>query len=64
MPYGKTADFLDRKNTCFIRRKKTVENKDGTLTVSFRAGGRLEMDWHLYTWGSHVKVIKPEDWKK
>ncbi len=39
-------------------------NPDGTLTVKFRAGGRLEMDWHLYTWGKHVKVIKPTDWGK
>ena len=41
-----------------------IKNKDGTLTVKFRAGGRLEMDWHLYTWGDHVKVIKPENWYK
>lgn len=54
----------DAKKYMFHPSQKTVENKDGTLTVSFRAGGRLEMDWHLYTWGSHVKVIKPEDWKK
>lgn len=39
-----------------------IKNPDGTLTVKFRAGGRLEMDWHLYTWGNHVKVIKPENW--
>lgn len=37
-------------------------NTDGSLTVKFKAGGRLEMDWHLYTWGKHVKVIKPQDW--
>lgn len=36
-------------------------NEDGSLTVTFRAGGAREMDWHLYTWGNHVKVIKPED---
>jgi predicted DNA-binding transcriptional regulator YafY len=36
-------------------------NPDGSLTVSFRAGGRLEMAWHLYTWGDGVKVIKPDD---
>lgn len=43
--------------------KQTMEfNKDGTLTVKFRAGGALEMDWHLYTWSPHVKVIKPENW--
>ncbi len=38
--------------------QKMVKNDDGTLTVIFTAGGRLEMDWHLYTWGGHVKVIK------
>lgn len=43
--------------------KQTAErNPDGSLTVKFTAGGRKEMDWHLYTWGEHVKVIKPEDW--
>ena len=39
------------------------KNDDGSLTVKFKAGGRLEMDWHLYTWGEHVKVIKPTNWK-
>lgn len=38
-----------------------IKNKDGSLTVKFRAGGRLEMGWHLYTWGQHVKVIKPKN---
>ena len=37
------------------------KNRDGTLTVKFRTGGRLEMDWHLYTWGEHVKVISPKN---
>ena len=41
-----------------------IKNTDGSLTVKFRAGGRLEMDWHLYTWGNHVKVIKPKNWYK
>lgn len=40
------------------------ENADGSVTVKFFAGGRLEMDWHLYTWGDKVKVLKPEDWYK
>lgn len=44
--------------------KQTLRrNPDGSLTVKFRAGGRLEMDWHLYTWGNHVKVVKPENWR-
>ena len=42
--------------------QKIKHNADGTLTVKFKAGGRKEMDWHLYTWENHVKVIKPADW--
>ena len=38
-----------------------IPNDDGTLTVKFHAGGAREMDWHLYTWGGHVKVIEPKD---
>lgn len=41
-----------------------IKNEDGSLTVKFRAGGKREMDWHLYTWGDDVKVIKPVNWKK
>ena len=32
---------------------------DGSLIVRFRAGGLLEMAWHLFTWGNDVKVLKP-----
>ena len=32
---------------------------DGTMLVSFHAGGLLEMAWHLMTWGRHVEVIEP-----
>ena len=46
----------------FHPKQTMIKNPDGTLTVKFKAGGRLEMDWHLYTWGEHVKVIKPENW--
>lgn len=35
--------------------------KDNSLIVRFTAGGALEMSWHLYTWGKHVKVIEPKD---
>ena len=34
--------------------------KDGSLVVRFRAGGLLEMSWHLFTWGEEVEVIKPK----
>ena len=50
----------DAKEYIFHPNQKMIENPDGTLTVKFRAGGLQEMDWHLYTWGNHVKVIKPK----
>lgn len=51
--------------SCYIFHptQNMIKNSDGTLTVKFKAGGRLEMDWHLYTWGNHVKVIKPKNWQ-
>jgi hypothetical protein len=32
---------------------------DGSLIVQFRAGGLLEMSWHLFTWGDEVEIVKP-----
>ena len=54
----------EAKNFIFHPKQKLIKNPDGTLTVKFHAGGRREMDWHLYTWGDKVKVIKPKDWYK
>jgi len=34
---------------------------DGALRVSFRAGGVQEMGWHLFTWGTVVTVVAPEE---
>jgi predicted DNA-binding transcriptional regulator YafY len=34
---------------------------DGVLTVRFRAGGIQEMCWHLFTWGTAVTVVGPEE---
>lgn len=51
----------EAKNFIFHPKQKLIKNPDGTLTVKFKAGGRREMDWHLYTWGDKVKVIKPKD---
>lgn len=50
----------DAKNFVFHPTQTLIENSDGSLTVKFRAGGKLEMDWFLYTWGDDVKVVKPE----
>lgn len=41
---------------------QTLEHDaDGALTVRFRAGGALEMLWHLQTWGDAVEVLEPVD---
>jgi predicted DNA-binding transcriptional regulator YafY len=37
-----------------------TDEPDGSLTVSFRAGGLREMCWHLFRWGNTVQVISPE----
>ncbi|HUZ95448.1 MAG TPA: WYL domain-containing protein [Edaphobacter sp.] len=43
---------------------QTIEDQpDGSLTVRFRAGGALEMSWHLYTWGDTVEVLEPKDFR-
>lgn len=33
--------------------------RDGSTIVRFRAGGLMEMCWHLYTWGGNVEVLEP-----
>ena len=56
-----SADVANEaENFIFHPKQKLTHNPDGTLTVKFKAGGKMEMDWFLYTWGDDVKVIKPE----
>lgn len=52
----------DAEQYIFHPSQSMIKNEDGSLTVKFYAGGKLEMLWHLYTWGKGVKVIKPTDW--
>lgn len=44
--------------------QKKKLNPYGTLSVTFKAGGTLEMAWHLYTWGKEVEVVKPADFRQ
>lgn len=38
---------------------------DGSLIVKFRAGGALEMAWHLAIWNNEVEVLEPADfWER
>jgi predicted DNA-binding transcriptional regulator YafY len=36
------------------------DEADGSLLVRFRAGGMLEMAWHLMSWGDQVEVVEPK----
>lgn len=47
------------KEFMFHPSQVTEENPDGSFIVRFRAGGDLEMAWHLYTWGDQVEVLQP-----
>jgi predicted DNA-binding transcriptional regulator YafY len=51
----------DAARYIFHPSQEVRRNEDGSLTVKFKAGGRWEMAWHLYTWGDKVKVVKPAD---
>jgi predicted DNA-binding transcriptional regulator YafY len=50
----------DAREYLFHPTQKLKDLPDGSLEVSFRAGGLLEMSWHLFTWGDRVKVVKPK----
>ena len=50
----------EAENYIFHPSQEMSRQADGSLTVRFRAGGRLEMAWHLCTWGREVRVVKPE----
>jgi len=50
----------EAENYLFHPKQQMKRSADGSLTVRFKAGGRLEMAWHLCTWGREVTVIKPE----
>ena len=40
---------------------QTVEAlTDGSVRVSFRAGGMLELAWHLFTWSDAIEILAPE----
>lgn len=50
----------DVREYVFHPSQKMEGQRDGSIVVRFRAGGLREMAWHLFTWGDHVKVIRPK----
>ena len=45
----------------FHHSQQHKDEPDGSLIVTFRAGGKLEMAWHLMQWGRHVEVLSPQE---
>lgn len=39
--------------------QQTEDQPDGSLIVSFKASGHLEMAWYLYMWGAEVEILEP-----
>ena len=55
-------DAADNAREFLFHPKQVLEDQpDGSLIVRFRAGGALEMCWHLYMWGDQVEVIEPKE---
>ena len=51
----------DRAENWQFHPKQVVKRlSDGRLEVRFRAGGWLEMAWHIYQWGDEVEVVAPK----
>ncbi len=51
------------KNYQFHPSQQFKENDDGTLTVSFKAGGLQEMCYELFKWHGSIKVVEPQELK-
>ena len=45
----------------FHHSQQCEETEAGELIVRFRAGGLLEMAWHLLKWGDHVEILSPPE---
>jgi len=50
----------DAKDFIFHPDQVVKKQEDGSLIVRFRAGGTLEMCWHLFGWGEDVEVLEPQ----
>ena len=57
-----SPEAVDDAREHLFHPSQTFEDQpDGSLLVRFRAGGLLEMCWHLFTWGGAIQVIEPPD---
>ena len=50
----------EAKNYNFHTTQKIKEEKDGTVTVTFKASGSWEILWHVFKWGAGCKIVSPK----
>ncbi len=51
----------DAREHLFHPSQTFEDQPDGSLLVRFKAGGLLEMCWHLFTWGGAIQVVEPQE---
>lgn len=51
----------DARDWMFHPTQTMEDQPDGSLIIRFRAGGLLEMCWHLFTWGGAIEVVEPPE---
>jgi len=54
----------EAKNFNFHPTQKFKEEKDGSLTVTFKACGSREIIWHVFRWGAECKIVSPKALKE
>ena len=54
----------DAAGWLFHPSQTSAREPGGALIVRFRAGGVQEMCWHLFTWGTTVTIVAPEELHK
>jgi predicted DNA-binding transcriptional regulator YafY len=48
----------------FHATQAVTKEEDGSVTVTFRAGGMRELSWHLFTWGGDIEIVAPQALKE
>jgi predicted DNA-binding transcriptional regulator YafY len=51
---------IDAREFLFHPTQVMEPQPDESLIVRFRAGGLLEMSWHLFTWQGQVEILRPK----
>lgn len=51
----------EARNFIFHPTQTFEEGPDGSLLVHIRAGGLLEMCWHVFTWAGAIEILEPPE---